>query len=148
MPLLRFQANVYALPDTAMPGPARSLRGRDYATLVGDGGGPPLFTSPLPSSFEEIQRRLMELPRCDCEPDGFFLVTGHEDRVFWRLNGHMHEYDGRMHRVELNGECPPSSLDGLLAILGGGSTPLAFELVQEGVTLREDDFRRLAASPE
>lgn len=151
--LLSFKANVYALPPTAVEGPAQSLRGFDLPSLIGESGGPPLFLEVLPVTFEAMQQQLFELPRCDCEPDGFFLVTGRtEDGTFWRLNGHMHEYqpDGAdepsMHRCELSGECPPDSLDRVLRTMGWPEAELAFELVKEGVTLREAAFRKWAES--
>ncbi|MGL4511685.1 MAG: hypothetical protein ACRCT8_01230 [Lacipirellulaceae bacterium] len=156
--MLVLQANVYAAPATALEGPRRPLRGLDLPTVVGEAGGPPRFLNTLVPSFEEVQSALGELPRCDCEPDGFFLVTGHTtdgptpEGTFWRLNGHMHEFqaDGalepHMHRVELSGECPVESLDAVLRTLGWPQDELVFELVQEGVTLREGDFRRWAAA--
>lgn len=150
--MLRLHSNVYAMPAGTQPGPERELRGVRVATVVGDSngqaGGPPLFVETLPISFEQMQNRLAELPRCDCEPDGFFLLTGHTDSgEFWRLNGHMQEYqpDGAqepaMHRVELSGECPAGCLDMVLRTLGWPEADLAFELVQEGVTLGEAAFR-------
>ncbi|MEN0109900.1 MAG: hypothetical protein AAF805_04180 [Planctomycetota bacterium] len=151
--MLAFHANVYALPSSAEEGPTRTIRGASAVTVAGVGSGPPRFLDVLPVTFEEMQRRLWELPRCDCEPDGFFLVTGHTaDGVFWRLNGHMQEYqpegadEPRMHRIELSGECPESHLDMVLRTTGWPDAELAFELVKEGVTLREDAFRRYAAA--
>ncbi len=151
--MLRFQANVYKLPATAEEGTTRELRGLDLPTLTGANDGPPLFLEVLPVPFEAMQQCLMELPRCDCEPDGFFLVTGHTpDGVFWKLNGHMQEYqpegadDPSMHRIELNGECPAGHLDMVLRTMGWPDASLAFELVKEGVTLAEADFRRYAAA--
>lgn len=153
--MLSLQANVYALPATAVEGPARALRGVELPTLVGESGGPPLFLDVLPVSFETMQQRLMEMPRCDCEPDGFFLATGHTaEGVFWKLNGHMQEYqpDGAdepsMHRIELSGECPEGCLDMVLRTTGWPDGQLAFELVKEGVTLREEAFRAWAAANE
>ena len=92
-----------------------------------------------------MQTQLLENARCDCEPDGFFLLTGHEGKTFWRVNGHMHEHNGAMHRVELHGECPSESLDILLRSMGWPTVPLVFELVEEGVTLSEESFRKYAA---
>lgn len=151
--MLSFQANVYALPVTAVAGPTRELRGSEVPTLAGESGGPPLFLEVLSVSFETMQQRLMEMPRCDCEPDGFFLLTGHNDEGdFWKLNGHMQEYqpDGAdeplMHRTELSGECPAGYLDMVLRTMGWPDAELAFELVKEGMTLREADFRKYAAA--
>lgn len=151
--MLSLQANVYALPASAIAGPRRTIRGQELPTLAGESGGPPLFLEVLPVTFETMQQQLMEMPRCDCEPDGFFLLTGNtEDGTFWRLNGHMQEYqpegtdEPRMHRTELSGECPDGFLDMVLRTMGWPEAELAFELVQEGATLREEDFRRYATA--
>ena len=153
MSLLRFHANVYALPEGAQEGAPVVLRGVSCRPLGAPGGGPPLFLQTLPVTFDAMQQRLGDQPRCDCEPDGFFLLTGHTpDGAFWRVSGHMHEFqpDGAaepaMHRTELSGECPPETLDALLRVMGWPGVDLAFELVAEGVTLREADFRSWAAA--
>lgn len=151
----RLHVNVFAMPPQAKPGPVVTLRGVELPTLMGEHGGPPPFTAPLPVGFEEMQRQLLELPRSDCEPDGFFLLTGGKQddpaNPFWRLNGHMHEAamptgENPMHRVELNGDCSQEIFDAVLRTMGWPATPLAFELVQEGVTLEERAFREWAAA--
>lgn len=144
--MLSLHANVYALPPDAVAGPNVTLRGVELTTLQHAGGGPPRFLATLPLAFEAMQQRIVELPRSDIEPDGFFLITGGEGETFWRLNGHMHEYappgeEPRMHRVELNGECPEESFDAVLRTMGWPGVELAFELVQEGATLGEAAFR-------
>jgi REP element-mobilizing transposase RayT len=144
--MLELHANVYALPPVAIVGPEVTLRGQSLSTLRSEAGGPPSFLATLPVTFEEMQAALLELPRSDCEPDGYFLVTGHEDGAFWRLNGHMHEYEGQMHRVELHGECSTATLDYVLRTMGWPDAELVFELVKEGVTLREEEFRKYAES--
>lgn len=142
--MLRLQANVYALPSNTVAGPEVELRGQSFPTLRDADQGPPKFLATLPVSFEQMQQRVLELERSDCEPDGFFLVTGGAGETFWRLNGHQHEYEGRLHRVELNGECPEQAFDSVLRTLGWPEVELAFELVQEGVTLDEASLRRYA----
>ena len=144
--MLELHANVYAFPTGALDGPVVSLHGLTLPTLQSESGGPPAFLATLPVTFEEMQTTLLELPRSDCEPDGFFLVTGHEDGAFWRLNGHLHEYEGQIHRVELHGECPAPTLDSVLRTMGWPAAELAFELVKEGVTLREAPFRHYTES--
>lgn len=145
-PLCRIHANVFARPSGAVAGPVVTLRGVELPTLAGPEGGPPVFDATLPATFEQMQAALLKLPRSDCEPDGFFLVTGGQGRDFWRLNGHMFEFNRSMHRVELNGECPEETLDGVLHAMGWQGVELVFELVQEGVTLTEQAFRAWAAS--
>ena len=142
--MLELHANVYAFPEGATDGPEVSLRGMSLPTLRGDSGGPPTFLATLPVTFEEMQASLLDLERSDCEPDGFFLITGREGDKFWRLNGHMHEYDSQMHRVELHGECSAATLDSVLRTMGWPDVELVFELVKEGVTLREKEFRKWA----
>ena len=152
--MLSLHANVYARPSTAIvEGPRRTLRGVELPTFTGPACGPPPFLDVLPVSFEEVQQGLLALPRCDCEPDGFFLVTGHTaDGAFWRLNGHMQEHQPEgadqpsMHRIELNGECPEETLDAVLRTMGWPEAELVFELVQEGVTLDEASMRSYAYS--
>ena len=139
--MLRFHTNVYALPEDVSEGKTLPLRGIELATLSGPAGGPPAFLRTLPVSFETMQASLSESARCDCEPDGFFLLTGEHEGQPWRLSGHMFEHEQAMHRVKLHGECPAESLDSVLRTMGWPDTQLAFELVQEGVTLREADFR-------
>jgi hypothetical protein len=142
--MLELHANVYALPPDACEGLAAFLRGHNLLTVRDASGGPPALLATLPVTFETMQAALFELERSDCEPDGFFLITGHEDGKFWRLNGHMHEYEGQMHRIELNGECPAATLDNVLRTMGWPNVELVFELVKEGVTLREQEFRKWA----
>jgi hypothetical protein len=144
--MLRIHANVYTAPSALIAGDPVRLRGLQLATLKGEQGGPPAFDRPIVVDFETIQARLGELDLADCEPDGFFLVSGHAGPTFWRLNGHMHEHEGRMHRVELHGECPEPALDAVLRVMGWPESPLVFELVQEGVTLDEPDFHRWASA--
>lgn len=154
--IYRFQANVFARPERGLETGEATLRGVGVSTLRGPGGGPPLFTATMPVTFEQMQQSLLALVRCDCEPDGFFLLTGGMGKAapeaggFWRLNGHMHELRdqagaARMHRVELSGECPPAALDRVLGAMGWPDCEVVFELVQEGLTLAEADFRAWAA---
>ena len=139
--MLCFHVNVYALPEGVVAGPTVTTRGLELPTLQHTEGGPPRFLATMPVTFEEMQQRIVELPRSDIEPDGFFLLTGGAGDTFWRLSGHMHEYQDKMHRVELNGECHAESLDAVLRTMGWPECELAFELVQEGVTLGEEAFR-------
>lgn len=146
-PLLSLHASVYALPASAIEGPSCELRGVGLLTLQGGDGGRLALLETFAVTFEQAQGALLELPRCDCEPDGFFLITGHTPGgVFWRLSGHLNEHEERLHRVELNGECPAASLDAVLRCFGWPATRVAFELVREGVVLDEAALRRYAAA--
>ncbi len=127
-------------------GPIVQLRGVEFSTIGGTDGGPPLFDVPLPVSFEVVQQQLMQIPRMDLEPDGYFLVAGGEQEgARWQIDGHLFEYDGKMHRLEMHGSCSTATLDQILDCLGG--CDFVFQLVHEGATLSEPDFRRWAAQP-
>jgi hypothetical protein len=100
-----------------------------------------------PASFavtwEEAATTLERLPRMIFEPDGSFVVSGDDaDGQRWQVDGHLFDFEGRLHRVELHGSCPPETFDDLLRCVGWPAQPLAFEMVREGVTLDEHELRR------
>jgi hypothetical protein len=93
-------------------------------------------------TFDEAQQRLMQLPRMDTEPDGYFLVAGGErEGQRWVVNGQLFESGDRLHRVELHGRCPEATFDELLQCFGWPDVEIAFEMVREGLTLDESEFR-------
>ena len=139
--LLRFHANLFALPSQSAVGASVMLRGAELPTLRAQ-----TFDAFLPVTFEEAYDALAKLPRVDIEPDGFFVISGDRDGRRWQLDGHLFDFGDRVHRVELHGDCPPESLDAILACIGWPATPLAFELVKEGVALDEAAFRLFAAA--
>lgn len=144
--MLNLHANVFARPTNVGQGAGITLRSVPLTTLTAAGGQPLSLTDTLTVSFETMQQRLKTIARSDVEPDGFFLVTGGKHETFWRLNGHMHEFNDGLHRIELNGACPADTLDSVLRAMGWPETPLVFQLVMEGVTLDEQNFRRWAQS--
>lgn len=139
--LLRFHANIFALPSRAAVAACVALRGVELPTLRAQ-----TFDAFLPVTFEEAYAALAQLPRIDIEPDGFFVISGDADGQRWQLDGHLFDFGDRLHRVELHGDCPAESLDAILACIGWPQTPLAFELVMEGVALDEPAFRQFAAA--
>jgi hypothetical protein len=143
--LYQFHVNLYALPKGLAQGPAVTLRGISPPTLRRHDGQPPTFTAFLSVTFEEAFAALAHLPRLDAEPDGFFVLAGDHDAARWQVDGHLFDFDGRLHRVELHGACPPDMFDALLGCFGWPHTPLAFELVREGVALDEPNFRAWAS---
>jgi hypothetical protein len=105
-----------------------------------------LFAAP-PGSFsftwEEAAAMLERLPRMIFELDGSFVVSGDDATGHrWQVDGHLFDFDGRLHRVELHGDCPRSAFDALLRCVGWPAQPLVFEMVREGETLDEAGFRR------
>ncbi|QDT70920.1 hypothetical protein [Lacipirellula limnantheis] len=139
--LFRFHANIFALPPQDSNGGRITLRGVELHTLRSQ-----TFDAFFSVAFEEAYDALAQLPRIDIEPDGFFVISGDLDGRRWQLNGHLYDFGDRLHRVELHGDCPPESLDAILACIGWPQTPLAFELVMEGVALDEAAFRQFAAA--
>jgi hypothetical protein len=109
------------------------------------------FASPRSATFdctwEDAAVRLERLPRMIFELDGSFVLSGDdEEGRRWQVDGHLFDFEGRLHRVELHGQCPPAALDDLLRCVGWPKQELAFERVREGDTLDETDFRRLAGA--
>ena len=144
--MLHFHTNVFARPSKTVLGLTVRLRGMEFATLAAPGGGPPVFDRPIPVLFDVIQQRLMQIPRMDIEPDGYFLVAGGEDQgERWQIDGHLFEYDYKMHRVEMHGSCNYETFGQLLRCFG--TFDVVFQLVHEGATLGYHDFFAFAGLP-
>jgi hypothetical protein len=142
----RFHVNLFARPELAAAGAPLQLRGAQLTTLRAPDGQPPTFDAYFPITFDDALAALTRLPRLDAEPDGFFILAGGQGPTHWGVSGQLFDFDGRLHRVELHGDCPAESFDVLLACFDWPHTPLAFELVREGVALDELQFREWAAA--
>ena len=108
-----------------------------------------LFAAPRTATFdctwEEAAARLEVLPRMIFEPDGSFVVSGNDEAgQRWQVDGHLFDFSGRLQRVELHGECPTIAFDDLLRCFGWPMQQLEFEMVREGLTLLEREFREAA----
>lgn len=141
---LRFHVNLFALPQGLERCAPLDLHDVRVTRLGAADGKPPTFDAYFDRTFEDVLDALTRIPRLDAEPDGFFVLAGGQGSTHWSVSGHLFDFGGRLHRVELHGDCPAESFDALLACVGWPATPLAFELVQEGVALDEQDFRRYA----
>lgn len=141
----RFHVNVFARPAAAVPGPAAELGGATLPTVCAVDGRPLTFDAFLACTFEEALAALVQLHRLDAEPDGFFVLAGVAGPTHWRVSGQLFDFGGRLHRVELNGDCPSDSFDDLLACFGAPPVDLTFELIEQGVTLDEAAFRAWAS---
>ena len=100
-----------------------------------------LFGQPFACTWEQAAAALEALPRMIFEPDGSWIWSGGVGATRWQIDGHLFDFDDRLHRVELHGGCPEESLDRLLSCLGWPKTSLIFEQVMEGVQVSEADFR-------
>jgi len=137
--LNHFHVNVFSRPKDKSA--TRSVRLGDVLLSAFEPGS---ITAFFPLTFEQAMDALGRLPRLDAEPDGFFVVAGQCDGQPWQVDGHLFDFDDRVHRVELHGSCPEETLDAILGCLDWPRTPLAFELVREGVAVDEPSFRRWA----
>lgn len=110
-----------------------------------------MFAEPREESFactwEDAATLLEQLPGMIFEPDGSFILSGSDHGEHrWHVNGHLFDFAGRLHRMELSGECPAEAFDGLLRCVGWPGRRVEFQLVREGVDFGEEDFRRRAAA--
>ena len=108
-----------------------------------------LFADPKDASFactwEDAATALEAMPRMIFEPDGSFVVSGGVRETRWQVDGHLFDFAGKLHRLELHGECPAESFDALLRAVGWPNQAIRFELVREGTTVNESEFRCRAA---
>jgi hypothetical protein len=141
----RFHVNIFARPSDAAEGPHVELNEIVVSPLRSSTGTPLAHTDFLPVSFEQVFEALLRIPRLDAEPDGFFVLAGGAGPTLWSVSGHLYDFDGRLHRMELNGACPQESLDALLACLGAPASSLTFELVEQGAPLNHHDFQLWAS---
>ena len=69
-----------------------------------------LFADPKETAFactwEDAATQFERLPRMIFEPDGSFVVSGGVRESRWQVDGHLFDFAGRLHRLELHGECP------------------------------------------
>lgn len=76
---------------------------------------------PLPTSFEEVERRLCQLPKLSFEPDGSFVWApdGGRQQVF----GMVYDAAGAVQYCELRGQCTRQTWQSLIeAITGSAET--------------------------
>ncbi|QDS97338.1 hypothetical protein [Adhaeretor mobilis] len=146
--MLRFRVNLYARPDSLEAGEPITLRNVKLATLRGR-GQQTIFDAYLPVTFEAALAEMQKLPRMDAEPDGYYVFSGGQQGERWQIDGHLFDFSGRLHRVEMSGHCPAGVFAQLLAIFAPEASEekkseLAFELIREGVVMDKDNFLRWA----
>ena len=100
-----------------------------------------VFADPFECTWEEAAESLQALPRMIFEPDGSWIWSGDVGPDRWQVDGHLFDFDDRLHRVELHGNCPEQAFDQLLKCFGWPRQPMFFEQVQQGVRLSETEFR-------
>jgi hypothetical protein len=105
-----------------------------------------IFADPYACTWEDAAEKLEQLPRMVFEPDGSWIWSGEADADRWQVDGHLFDFDGNLHRVELHGTCPRNEFDRLLNCFGWPEVELTFEMVREGVRVDEATFRHGADS--
>lgn len=140
--MFNFRTNLYARPESLVAGDTIKLRDMEIATLRGS-GPQTIFNAYLPLTFEAALDKLQQLPRMDAEPDGFFVHSGEAEGARWQVDGHLYDFNNRLHRVELSGSCPQEQFEQLLAIFAN-ETEVVFELIREAAVLDEANFRKWA----
>jgi hypothetical protein len=140
-----FHINIFARPADAVAGPLVELNSVAVTPLQTPAGAPLTYVESLPLSFEQVYDALLRIPRLDAEPDGFFVLAGGAGPTHWSVSGHLYDFDGRLHRMELNGRCPQESFDALITTLGAPPSALTFELVEQGAALDINNFLAFAS---
>lgn len=109
----------------------------------------PLPSAPMAVGFDDALARLSAIERLYAEPDGSLVWTSPREGLRWQVDGNLFERDGRVLLVDLKGTCPPAAFDRLLAAFDWPRQGVMMELVQAGVFLDEETFRRhaLAGGP-
>ena len=107
-----------------------------------------VFGSPFNCTWEQAAEKLEALPRMIFEPDGSWIWSGGVGATRWQIDGHLFDFDGRLHRVELRGDCPEESFNVLLGCFGWPEQQMRFEQVREGDKLAETEFRAAVRLPE
>lgn len=100
-----------------------------------------VFGQPFPCTWEDAAAKLQALERMIFEPDGSWIWSGGVRATRWQVDGHLFDFDDRLHRVELHGFCPEEAFDTLLACFGWPDVELRFEQPREGTKLDEAEFR-------
>jgi hypothetical protein len=140
---LHFHVQIFARPPAAVQGLPQAINGCQIAPL--DVSQAELAAG-LSITFDQAAAALAQLPRMFIEPDGSFVWVAREGEPPWQVDGVLYDRGQRLAYAELKGSCPPGRFDEMLAALGWPQTALAFALVQHGIVLDEEDFRRVAAA--
>ena len=93
-------------------------------------------------SFEDVSDAFEKLPRMFLEPDGSFVWVIEKNGSRSQLDGLLTDDGTHLLHCELKGQCCGETLDQLLTTLGWPKQAVHFQLIQEGVFLSEEEFRK------
>jgi len=96
-------------------------------------------------SFEDVFVALEAWPRMYIEPDGSFVCVGQEtladgSSAAWQLDGHLYDRDGRLLYLELQGTCPRSTWEQILAACQVTLAEILIEQRRAGTFVRGAEF--------
>ena len=137
--------NVYAEPAEVVLGKHCLDDGSEWEWCSGSSGGPPRYDRFYNTTFEAAAQALSALPHMLFEPDGSFVWSGQDPRARWQIDGHLFDFSGKLHRVELHGTRRWPVICQLLACVGWPQDRLVFELPRYGAAMQEPEFRRWLA---
>ena len=131
---------IHPLMPNATNGQHVTVGGRSVDALSVS-GSPPSFAV----TFDAVSEILSTLPGMFLEPDGSFAWTGTSGEQPWRIEGVLYDAGPSLSYVALSGNCPPDEFDQFLAALGWPAAPIMFQLIDAGVFINEEEFRRFAS---
>lgn len=99
---------------------------------------------PWSVTFDGAYAGLEKIHDLFIEPDGSFLLVSRPGEPKWQVEGNLYDQGVCLAHVEMKGCCPAERLDELLRPLGWPAVPLVFQMVREGTTLTEAEFRQAA----
>lgn len=137
--MYQFRIHIHPRGSEAKARESVVLGGQEVAPLAVEGS-----PSSFHVTFDRASEILATLPRMFIEPDGAFVWTGEAGGQRWQVDGVLYDEGPRLAYAELAGRCPPNEFDQFLAALGWPAAPVMFQLVQEGVFIGEEQFRRWA----
>ena len=92
-------------------------------------------------TFDEAFVELEQVTGVFIEPDGSFFRASRPGEPQWQVEGNLYDQGVRLAYVELKGCCPEERLNELLGAFGWPEVPMEFQMVREGILLRDEEFR-------
>lgn len=101
--------------------------------------------APFPLTFEAVFAALEAWPRMFIEPDGAFVWVGEErmpdgSLAAWQLDGHLYDRDERLLYVELQGMCPRTAFELIVAASGVAVAEILIEHRRRGTVVSGQEF--------
>lgn len=140
--MLQFHVIIHARPPQVSAGAAQEIRGVLVQPLVIDMRA---ASRAWQITFDEALEAFQNVAGVFTEPDGSFFRVSPLGEPRWQVEGNLYDQGDRLAHLELKGSCPEERLDEILRCLGWPHVSLVFQLVREGVSVDEADFRKVAS---